>query len=456
MPIKIIKTSIMILSVLAVMIALSLLIERSSQDDEVDEIVINSLYKDEPDIPQAENVAYAIIGFTAPEDVEDIHEYGVSLVDEALKASAKLQTNSTPKFKPAENELKIINETEKNVCWWKTKYYEATHEENCMSSEELIIVIGKNITLLSRYMTWHKYSQIKRKVSESRNDGLISPSHRIFLAYLRELIQQNKINLALKLLSDDIKLWKNLAREHGTWLQKMRILLALNDDLRMIKTLTELGHYNFYHQEYMHNLFEPIGIQNWALADTYTVEFRLSELKYCLDEGIAYVEANTCLKKQQGLFYQRNKTLKRISEHIEEMVKTIAPDPENVYLNCLNVQTEENEGIKDWLDKHLYNYKGNKVYEHFTNYSSKKNLCDVLRLIHRTDASLLLIKRYVEILQNGSGDIEKIINKNDEGYYSYPLIWDQDNNTISIDKGNLYQRDFELRLPPLNEPVQEH
>ncbi len=362
----------MILSVLAVMIALSLLREHSSQDDEVDEVVINSLYKDEPDIPQAENVAYAIIGFTAPEDVEDIHEYGLSLVDEALKASAKLRTNNTPKFKPAENELKIINETEKNVCWWKTKYYKATHEENCMSSDEVTIVIGSNLTLLSRYITWHKYSQIKSKVSESRNEGLILPMHRIFLAYLRELIQRNKIDFALELLSDDIKLWKNLARENGTLIDKWITINVLNDDLRMIGLLTELGHFDFYHQEYMHNLFEPIGIKNWALADTYTVEFRLSELKYCLDEGIAYVEANTCLKKQQGLFYQRNKTLKRISEHIEEMVKTIAPDPENVYLNCLNVQTKENEGIKDWLDKHLYNYKGNKVYEHFTDYNSKK------------------------------------------------------------------------------------
>ncbi len=89
---------------------------------------------------------------------------------------------------------------------------------------------------------------------------------------------------------------------------------------------------------------------------------------------------------------------------------------------------------------------------------AKKNLCDILMPLHRTDASLLLIKRYIEILQNGTGDIEKTINKNDESYYSYPFIWDPDNNTISIDtidKDNFYQPGFELRLPPLKEPALE-
>ena len=357
----------------------------TSEDSKLNEQLISKLYKKNDEIPKNENIAYSIIGITAPQDVNNIHKYGQSLIEEALRNSEEIIDNKVPNITPFDNELKIRNNSEKDICWWELDRIIGDDNESCMSEREKHILLIDNNILLSRYMSLHKYARIRVNVPLSRNDNLIIPLHNIFLAYINKLSVLNNSVLVQELLLNDIRLWRSLASEKVSWIDKLIFLNVLLDDLKMLKVLlgNDKNHINNY--EELRAVIEPLGVSNWAIGDSYILELKLSELRFCLDEGFDYPSAESCLDKIESMFFKKNMTVNKIYDHIDELLMLSMSTPEKISQSCAEASEKKRMSIMGWLNQYLFNYKGHQLYKHYTDYSSKTNLCNILKLINLTD-----------------------------------------------------------------------
>jgi len=428
-----------------------------NQDSVANPTAIDFLYGNVSSIPDKEDALYALIGITAPEDVIDFHQYGKSLVENAVIAhSTQKEDNIYPYIPKTENELTIqsLGDKEKTICWWQYGLDEVKDSNECMSTEELDYYIYDNQKLLSRYMALHIYKSITWNLLLIRNSDLLLVLNNLFLGFLKQLSNDGRSNKVFEILLEDIRLWKDFAGAPADVVSKAIITRILQNDLKMVAILISL----YPNLEYDHNvvsdIFKPVKLKNWYFEESYVYNYKLRETRYCLQEGYSYLNAFNCLDNMQSIFYKRNKTLNLAVGYIRYLLDLMKKDPQKTLSNCDAQSIEEDDNISYWLDYHVFNKVGNLIFADFKSSNSKNFQCKIIMHIYTVDAALQVLSRYMYIkdrVVEVAGVDELLINDSEQALadsYSYPYIWNSENQTLGFEKGDIYQWDYELKFEP--------
>lgn len=122
---------------------------------------VQFLIKDKQRISGQDNSLYSIIGLNAPDNVQDIHSFGLNLVNETLNKCLDTDLKHLSldtKLPTVEHELKLNADVKKLHCWLINKNSEANsskcvipNEEACYTEAELNQIVKNNNILLNRH-----------------------------------------------------------------------------------------------------------------------------------------------------------------------------------------------------------------------------------------------------------------------------------------------------------------
>lgn len=319
---------------------------------------VQFLIKDKKRIPDKNNSLYPIIGFNAPSNIQDIHEFGLNLVnktlDKCLDADRKYLSLDT-KLLQIDNELTFNADADKLHCWLnndnstKSKCSKS-NKEVCYSESELRKAVIDNTILLARHEQLKKYTKFDNKALFAQNAGLLINTHRLFLANNRLNLDQGHEG-ALRLLIQDLEYHRTLMNQQGTMIDKAIKLVLYNLSLEQLEyAITRHTDVALKYKTEIDAALSELTINEFNLDGIFREEFEIINSVYCIDErlgidtpdycqdtkDIGAISENYIINDYYGLYLNYKSMLNLdMAEMVEQCsIYSNKPD-ENIYLGML-------------------------------------------------------------------------------------------------------------------------
>lgn len=316
--------------------------------------------KDKQRVSGKENSLYSIIGLNAPDNVQDIHVFGLKLVNETLNQCldvSRKHLSLDTRLPKVESELTLNADVNKLYCWLGTDNSEANdrkceipNDSTCYTDNELSHIVKNNSILLKRHEQLKKYKKYDNIALFSTNGSLQINAHRLYLADIRLKIEQGDKD-ALQALIQDLEHNRILMSQPGTMIDKAIKLVLYNLSLEQLEHVI-IKHTNeaLTYKNEIDVALSELTIEEFNLDGIFREEFEIINSIYCIDERLGIDTPDYCQdNKDIGAisesyiindfykFYLSYKSMSNLDiEDMAEQCKIKSNEPEdNIYIGML-------------------------------------------------------------------------------------------------------------------------
>ena len=286
---------------------------------------------DKENVENSDNLLFALIGLTAPKHIEDIHAYGQSKVDKALKESLKNNKYLSADFElpQLESELVLTIEQRKLNCW--LGQHDVTNP-SCYSSEELNKLADDYRVLLDRYESLRKYKQYDGFFIFNRNGLLEINLSKLYFANINNKLKKAvNTDFEFQKIIHSVEHYTNLLKQPANWPSKAVILVLYGWSLNLLED--SIHQHSDIAARYNAEILNALNSAELNLADIYREEFEGLNFILCLDEKLGVKTTSYCSLESEkhtafGISYALNsyyemylETLPMMSLGIEKLTQ---------------------------------------------------------------------------------------------------------------------------------------
>jgi hypothetical protein len=250
---------------------------------------------DKERVSDQDNVAFAIIGLNAPPETENIHLFGLNLVNQALLRYSDGDGKhmsldaSLPKI---ENELKLNADMGRLNCWVNRTVQDS---ENCYSSDELADVVSNNKILLDRHEELKAYRKYSPFVMFSRNGQLLINVHKLYLADIRHSLSSGGGPEAFNALIKDMQYRKMILSQPGTWIDKAISLVMYGLSFNQFEhAMTEYTDVVIGYDKGLIDSMSDLSMGDFNIDGVFREEFSMLNSALCVDEKLGLKTPDLC------------------------------------------------------------------------------------------------------------------------------------------------------------------
>lgn len=370
-----------------------------------------SFFKYKNTIPAKENQSFALIGFNAPPDIIDIHQYGV---DQVKRANAQFVNPITNKI---DNNYDLIEEEQvldtefeipKLTCWL---YLPIKRKDPCYSEAELLNLLSKNRAFLQRIKIMRSYKKYYAPFYTGKNGTKRINVQKLWISGVnRKLIKGNKDVLGEVI--EEIKHKQELIQQPTNSITKAIHLVLYGLALGALEqALSEYPTTALLFANELKKLNRENAPNKIDFAQLAKIEFETVNIAYCIGQFDSVLEPSLCFNRHLKIespnfiinnFYSLNKKLENHSR---------LPDSANDLELCSSLKKKhdkESPYLQSLL--HLPIQKSFSVYDELKGLYLKS--CELALNNKTKNARIARINALVETLENvkESKDIQDFLN----------------------------------------------
>jgi hypothetical protein len=360
---------------------------------------------DKKNIKDEDNVEFSILGLTAPEEVTDIHGYGLDLFNRSI---ASYSTNNK-KLMPLETHLLEIEnpiDLEADIdplfCWLGDYKRECV---KCYAANELTQVINRNKVLLDRYKELKEYPSVSSFKPFSGRRQILIDLHSLFLAEIRKNLLSGKKQTAMDQLLEDLSFQRRMLKQDTDLLHKAVGQVLYRFSLGQLEyAITQHPDVIETHYDRLIESLNDLTFDEFNLEGIFRKEFESVRFMLCIDEKLGM---------DTSIFCQSDRNTGSAG------INFIINDYYNFYVETKKLETMEINGMIKECEKQS---KGDKniipdLVTHiliFSNYMPYKtttgsmiNTCDIMVNFRTRSAHHAILRVYLDI-QRKKIDTNKI------------------------------------------------
>lgn len=260
--------------------------------------------KDKQHISDQENAVYSIIGLNAPDGIQNIHAFGLNLMNETLDKcldADRKRLSLDARLPAVENELTLNADADKLHCWQNNENDETNNgkceipnESTCYTESELSQIVKNNNTLLKRHDQIKQYKKYDDNTLLATNASLLINVHRLYLASIRLNLEQGHEEI-LKVLIHDLEYHRDLMSQPGTMIDKAIRLVLYNLSLEQLEhVITQHTDVALKYKNDLDVVLSELTIEEFNIDGIFRKEFETLNRIYCLDERIGIDTPDFC------------------------------------------------------------------------------------------------------------------------------------------------------------------
>ena len=257
-------------------------------------------------VDDEDNLLFALIGFNAPAEVVDIHQYGyeVYLEAEAGSLNEAGRYEDVPTVRPPVDAIEFIGDFNRLLCWVGDTADDPMFqdEEECYGDAELIDVIEQNRALLERHRFLKDYRQRQAKYVFYSTSQEVINTHRLYLASIKRDLEVGN-STVIEDLAHDLEYRAGLLSHEVGTIDKAIDLVMFGLSLDHLRHL--LVNHRETFAEYAHMVLpvlKEISAEDFSIAGMFIGEFRMMDALLCVTNSS---EVDNCRPCNEGVAYDR-------------------------------------------------------------------------------------------------------------------------------------------------------
>lgn len=400
---------------------------------------VDFFIKNKSRIPDNENSAYAIIGFNAPQDVVDIHAFGLNKVNKMLGQYLEADNkhiHPDASLPEVEGELTFVGDVYKLSCWVGSSINDSQFQnsENCYALNELRDVVERNTVLLERQEKLKDYKYYSGSLLLATNGSLIINVHRLFLANMKLALDRGEQDIFDNLIRD-LKYRRLMLSQPGSLIDKAINLVLYNMTLEQLEyAITYETELAIKHEKMIDQVLSDLKDEEFNIDGVFIQEFQTLNSILCIDETLGIDTEEYC----------------HVDAYIDYAgIEYVMNDYYEFYLRYKNMMSLDIESLSSQCsassDKSLPSfYMGLlfhlPIFVTYTTYDLVKSGldkgCELMGTYKLKSAKHRLMKVYLDIKREGlkPEDIPGFLqSKADKDYLTgKPFVYDKDNNAMTF------------------------
>lgn len=355
------KLSIFILVLLSITIGYAL--NANYYYPELNAKAVQFLIKDKQRISEKDNYFYSMVGLNAPSDVQNIHEFGLNLVNETLNNCLDKKRKHLPldtQLPSVENEIALNGDVNKLQCWLDNEANASNdnkcvmpQNDACYTESELSQVVKNNNILLNRHEQLNKYKKNDYNVQFATNGQLLIDTHRLYLANIRLNIEQGR-EQTVQALIQDLEHQRASMSQPGTMIDKAIKMVLYNLSLEQLEhVIIKHTDVALKYKNEIATALRELTIEEFNLDAIFREEFEILNSIYCIDERLGIDTPDYCQNETDSRNINVNYIINNYYEFYLSYKSMSKLDMQSMTDQCSAYSNEPNENIYLGMLLHL-------------------------------------------------------------------------------------------------------